>query len=77
MADLAMAEDCVRHERMFFPRAGQNTAVPGSFTLVPPPAMLAQLRLDYGAMAVMIFGEVPAFEAVMDRIATLEATVNQ
>ena len=77
MADLAMAEDCIRHERMFFPRAGQTTEFQGSFSLVPPPAMLAQLRLDYGAMAVMIFGDVPAFETVMDSIATMEATVNR
>jgi hypothetical protein len=28
-------------------------------------------------MAVMIFGEVPAFEAVMDSIAALEAAVNR
>ena len=42
-----------------------------------PTAMLDQLRLDYAAMAVMIFGEVPAFDAVMDSIAALEATVNR
>jgi hypothetical protein len=54
-----------------------SSRVPGSFSLVPPPAMLAQLRLDYGAMAVMIFGDVPAFETVMDSIATMEATVNR
>jgi hypothetical protein len=76
-ADLAMAEDCVRHERMFFRRAGQDTAVPGSFALVPPAAMLDLLRLDYQAMSVMIFGEVPTFEAVMKSIAALEATVNR
>ncbi|MGH7102527.1 MAG: nucleotidyl transferase AbiEii/AbiGii toxin family protein [Acetobacteraceae bacterium] len=76
-ADLAMAEDCVRHERMFFKRAGQDTAMPGSFAFAPPPAMRDQLRQDYAAMAVMIFGDVPAFEAVMDSIAVLEATVNR
>jgi hypothetical protein len=75
--DWTMAEDCGRHERMFFKRAGQDTAVPGSFALVPPPAMLHLLRLDYQAMAVMIFGDVPAFDTVMASIATLEATVNQ
>jgi hypothetical protein len=75
--DLAMAEDCVRHERMFFKRAGQDTAVPGSFALVPPPAMLDLLRLDYQAMAVMIFGDVPAFDSVIARIAALEAAVNR
>jgi hypothetical protein len=75
--DRMMAEDCGRHERMFFKRAGQDTAVPGSFALVPPPAMLDLLRLDYQAMAVMIFGDVPAFDTVMASLATLEATVNQ
>jgi hypothetical protein len=76
-ANLAMAEDCGRHERMFFKRAGQDTAVPGSFALVPPPAMLDLLRTDYQAMTVMIFGDVPAFDAVMESITSLEATVNQ
>jgi hypothetical protein len=77
VADLAMAEDCVRHERMFFKRSGTDTAVPGSFALVPPAAMLDQLRQDYQAMAVMIFGEVPMFASVMDSIAALEAAVNR
>ncbi len=75
--DLAMAEDCGRHERMFFKRAGQDTAVPGSFALVPPPAMLDLLRSDYQAMAVMIFGDVPAFDTVMASIVALEASVNR
>jgi hypothetical protein len=75
--DLAMAEDCLRHERMFFKRAGQDTAVPGSFTLVPPAAMLNQFRSDYAAMAVMIFGDVPAFDTVIASIAALEETVNR
>ena len=77
VTDLAMAEDCIRHERMFFPRAGQTTAVPGSFTLMPQAAMLDQLRTDYAAMSVMIFGDVPTFDAVMASIAALEATMNQ
>lgn len=75
--DLVMAADCGRHERMFFKRAGQDTAVPGSFTLGPPPAMLDLLRADYQAMAVMIFGDVPAFDAVIANIAALEAAVNR
>jgi Nucleotidyl transferase AbiEii toxin, Type IV TA system len=76
-ADLAMARDCGRHERMFFKRAGQATAVPGSFTLVPPPGMLDLIRTDYQAMAVMIFGEVPDLNAVMANIADLEVSVNR
>jgi hypothetical protein len=72
-----MAEDCGRHERMFSKRAGQDTAVPGSFALVPPPAMLDQLRLDYQVMAVMLFGDVPVFDTVMGSIGTLEPMVNR
>jgi Nucleotidyl transferase AbiEii toxin, Type IV TA system len=75
--DLTMAEDCGRHERMFFKRTGQNTAVPGSFALVPPAPMLDLLRLDYQAMAVMIFGTTTPFDSVMANIAALEATVNR
>jgi hypothetical protein len=76
-ADLAMAIDCGRHERMFFRRAGQDTAVPGTLTLTPPPAMRDLLRADYQAMAVMIFGEVPGFNSVISNIASLEAQVNR
>jgi hypothetical protein len=75
--DLTMAQDCVRHERMFFKRRGQDTAVPGTFALVPPPAMLDLLRVDYAAMSVMIFGDVPKFDDVIASIATLENTVNK
>ena len=39
--------------------------------------MRDQLRLDYAAMEVMIFGEVPAFETVMGSITALEAAVNR
>jgi hypothetical protein len=75
--NLTMAEDCGRHERMFFKRTGQSTAVPGSFALVPPAPMLDLLRLDYQAMAVMIFGTMPSFDSVIASIVTLEATVNR
>jgi len=78
VANLAMARDCARHDRMFFNRPDLDlaTACPGSFALLPHDAMLDQLRRDYAAMQVMIFGEVPTFDAVMDSVAHLEATVN-
>jgi hypothetical protein len=76
IADLDMAEDCMRHERMFFKRPSTDTAVPGSFTLTPPRAMRDLLRTDYQAMAIMIFGDVPNFDVVLASIADLEAAVN-
>jgi hypothetical protein len=78
VAELAMASHCVRHARMFFnrPDLDLTTAQPGTFALLPHDAMLDALRRDYAAMQIMIFGDVPSFDAVMASVATLETTVN-
>lgn len=39
--------------------------------------MIEQLRVDYRAMQGMIFGVPPAFEAVLESIASLEARLNR
>jgi hypothetical protein len=77
-ADLAMARDCTSHARMFFNRPDLDlaTAQPGSFALLPHDDMIDQLRRDYAAMQVMVFGDVPPFETVMASVARLEAVVN-
>jgi hypothetical protein len=76
--DLAMARDCAAHARMFFNRPDLDlaTAQPGSFALLPHDDMMDQLRRDYAAMQVMVFGDVPTFDAVMASIARLESVVN-
>ncbi|MGJ4898648.1 nucleotidyl transferase AbiEii/AbiGii toxin family protein [Bradyrhizobium oligotrophicum] len=78
-SDLALGVDCVRHARMFFnsPDLNLATAVPGSFTLSPNRDMATELTRDYAAMAGMIFGEAPALEEVLGRVAELEARINQ
>jgi hypothetical protein len=38
--------------------------------------MLTNLGQDYGAMSGMIFGEAPAFGAIIDSIANLEKRLN-
>ncbi len=50
--DAEMAEDCVRHARMFFnrPDLDLTSAVPGSFALTPHDGMLADLWPDYEAI---------------------------
>jgi hypothetical protein len=77
-ADRAMAQDCVRHARMFFNRPDLDlaTAVPGTFALMPHDSMLATLRTDYAAMAGMIFGEVPDFDRMINSIADFETRIN-
>ena len=74
----ALGADCATHARLFFGSAdlGLDTAAPGSFTLVPPPDMREALQTDYAAMAGMIFGDVPALDAILRSIAEIERRVN-
>ncbi len=76
--DAEMAEDCVRHARMFFNRTDLDlaTAAPGSFALTPHDGMLTSLRRDYVAMSGMVFGPLPDFEAVIDAVTGLEQKIN-
>jgi hypothetical protein len=77
--DSEMAEDCVRHARMFFNRPDLDlaSAVLGSFALIPHDGMLADLRRDYEAMSGMVFGPIPSVDAVIEAIAELEQRINQ
>ena len=76
--DASMAEDCVRHARMFFNRPDLDlvSAVPGSFALTPHDGMLANLSRDYEAMSDMIFGTIPTVDEVIVTIAELEQRLN-
>lgn len=76
--DAALAADCVAHARMFFNRPDFDlaSAHPPTFALCPDGGMVDDLRQDYRAMSAMIFGEPPAFDAVIEAIAALEADLN-
>ena len=79
MANRALGMDCVAHARMFFNRPDFDlaSAHPPTFALRPEAGMLDDLRQDYRAMSVMIFGEPPPFDAVMEAVAGLEAQLNR
>lgn len=68
MADADLGRDCVRHARIFFNSLDLATAEPGSFVLRPTNARLDPLRRDYIAMTGLIFGDAPAFVAVITSI---------
>lgn len=70
--------DCIVHARMFFNRPAFDlvTAVAPTFSIRPEGKMLDDLRRDYRAMSGMIFGEAPAFDAIIADIARLEAALN-
>jgi hypothetical protein len=77
--NLEMAQDCVRHAKMFFNRPDFDlaSAIPGSFALTPHDEMMATLERDYEAMSGMIFGAIPPFGEVMASISELEKRINQ
>lgn len=78
MADLELAKSCADHARHYFDRKplDLDLATPGTFGIAPPEGMLGPLKEDYNKMAGMIFGEIPPFEDIIERIAEAEATLN-
>lgn len=78
IADPALGADCVAHARMFFNRPDFDLASAHSptFVLTPEGDMYDDLRRDYSAMAAMIFGDPPAFEAIVETVATVERAIN-
>ncbi len=78
MANLALGLDCVSHARIFFnrPDFDLGSAHSPTFALCPEGGMIDDLRQDYRAMSVMIFGEPPPFDAIVEAIVALEQTLN-
>lgn len=78
LADPALGRDCVGHARMFFNRPNFDlaSAHPPTFALQPTEAMIKDLRQDYRAMGVMIFGAAPQFDDILGAIAGLEDRLN-
>ncbi|MDE0239685.1 MAG: nucleotidyl transferase AbiEii/AbiGii toxin family protein [bacterium] len=73
-----LGADCVAHARMFFNRPDFDlaTAVAPTFSICPEGDMHDDLRRDYRAMAGMIFGKAPGFEAIITAVADLETALN-
>jgi hypothetical protein len=78
LADLNLLADTVKHKETFYPAAWAQyqLARPGSLHLVPRAERLAALERDYRNMGVMIFGEPPRFDGIMETLSTLERDTN-
>lgn len=76
--DLKLGADCVAHAWMFFnrPAFDLESAHPPTFVLTPEGDMYDELRRDYTAMAGMIFGDAPPFDAIIESVVSLEHTIN-
>lgn len=79
LADMELLSQVVRHKEAFYPSAWAryDLANPGSLHLLPTEERLAALRQDYRDMAVMIFGEPPAFDHIIETLTALEREINQ
>jgi hypothetical protein len=76
--DFGMLADVVAFKQRFYPArwASYETAVPGTLRLLPREDQMAELRRDYAAMGVMIFGETVAFSEIVRGLQELERAVN-
>lgn len=76
--DLSLLAAVVRHKQIFYPSAWAQypLASAGTFRLLPPEARVKALRQDYRDMGVMIFGEAPRFEGVLETLGKLESELN-
>jgi hypothetical protein len=78
LADLQLLKDVVAFKMRFYrcPWANYENAKPGTFRLIPEPARLEELEKDYRQMKVMIFGDVPKFDQIINTLKTLEDEIN-
>ena len=78
LSDMELLAQVVRHKETFYPSgwARYDLARPGGLRLVPREERLAALERDYRNMGVMIFGEPPEFDTIMETLAALEQEMN-
>jgi len=76
--DLDLLAAVVKHKQTFYPSAWAQypLAVPGTFKFAPAEARIASLRQDYREMAVMIFGDPPTFDQIIETLLALEKELN-
>jgi len=78
LGDLALLERVAQHKTLFFRRSWSryDTAVPGTFRLMPQEKRIGSLERDYGLMREMMFEEPPGFDMILAALDELETTIN-
>jgi len=78
LENLDLLQSVVEFKMKFYPRgwAQYELAKPGTLTLIPPEHVLAEMRRDYTAMQIMIYGEVLPFNDIMKILRKLENEIN-
>lgn len=75
---LELLERVVEFKMKFYPRgwARYPDAKPGTMKLVPPTERWKELETDYKKMRMMLYGDVPQFDTMMEGIQKLEQEIN-
>lgn len=78
LGDLELLRSVVAFKRKFYPRewAHYELAEPGTLRLIPDERLLKPLHNDYKRMSVMIYGDYPDFDAIMNNLRDLEHEIN-
>ena len=79
LGDPELLHSVVEFKKKFYARAGAryDLAKPGTFRLLPPAHARESLVEDYENMQVMLFGDSPAFDEILDKLGRLEQAINQ
>ena len=78
LGDFGLLRRVVEHKMKFYFAgwAKYDRAMPGSLRLLPTKARLDELRRDYDAMQVMLFGPAPLLDDLLAALSDLEGRIN-
>ncbi|MBL4810670.1 MAG: nucleotidyl transferase AbiEii/AbiGii toxin family protein [Phycisphaerales bacterium] len=77
--DTELLASVVEHKKVFYKRTASKyeLAVPGTLRVLPSKELAGVLRPEYEQMTeIMIFGDTPKFDVVVDALIGLEAEIN-
>lgn len=78
--DINLLEDVKKNTEIFFNRAWMKLgeAIPGKLNILPKDSLfLEKLKNDYQDMQMMMLGDAPSFDSVIDDIQKLEEKINK
>lgn len=79
LSALPLLAEVVQFKQRFYPSqwARYDLAKPGSLRLLPASdAQIKALQLDYEQMQIMLFGDRPDFDSILNGLGELEAEIN-
>lgn len=78
LANLDLLQSVVDFKSRFYPQnwARYELARPGTLKLIPPEHVMVEVKRDYDAMKIMIYGEAPSLDRILEVLKDLEDEIN-